>query len=131
MRLYQNIDEGIVIMGSDPLPGMSLEEIWVIAKNYYTTQELVDAYARAHNKFWWLEDDEYDFEEGTEGHKKACVVTDAWQQVMDYLEERIIECAIEEGLFAERQPDSGIVEQLEAFMRKYGYRDGRGWWIKI
>ena len=105
--------------------------MWVIAKNSSTTQELVDAYARAHNKFWWLEDDEYDFEEGTEGHKKACVVTDAWQQVMDYLEERIIECAIEEGLFAERQPDSGIVEQLEAFMRKYGYRDGRGWWVKI
>ena len=124
-------EEGTVIMGGDPLPDKSLEEMWVIAKNYSTTQELVDAYAGAHNKFWWVEDDEYDFEEGTEEHKKACAVTDAWEQVMDYLEKRVIACAIEEGLFAERQPNSGLVRQLEAFMEKYGYRDGRGWWVRI
>ena len=50
---------------------------------------------------------------------------------MDCLEERVVACAIEEGLFAERQPDSGLVKQLEAFMEKYGYRDGRGWWVRI
>ena len=124
------LEEDTVIMGGDPLPNRSLEEMWVIAKTYSTTQELVDAYAGAHNKFWWVEDDEYDFEEGTEEHKKACAVTDAWEQVMDYLQERVIACAIEEGLFAEKQPDSGLVKQLEGFMKKYGYRDGRGWWVK-
>ena len=124
------LEEGTVIMGGDPLPNRSLEEMWVVAKTYSTTQELVDAYVGAHNKFWWVEDDEYDFEEGTEEHKKACAVADAWEQVMDYLQERVIACAIEEGLFAERQPDSGLVKQLEGFMKKYGYRDGRGWWVK-
>ena len=124
-------EDGAVIMCGDPLPSRSLEEMWVIAKSYSTTQELVDAYAGAHNKFWWVEDDEYDFEEGTEEHKKACSVTDAWKQVMDYLEERVVVCAIAEGLFAERRPDSGLVKQLEAFMAKYGYRDGRGWWVRI
>ena len=123
--------EGTIIMNADPLPDVTLDGMWTVAKHYSTTQELVDAYANAHNKFWWVEDDEYDFEEGTEEHKKACAVTDAWEQVMDYLEERVITCAIEEGLFAERQPDSGLVKQLETFMEKYGYRDGRGWWVRI
>ena len=124
-------EEGTVIMGGDPLPDRSLEDMWVIAKNYSTTQELVDAYAGAHNKFWWVEDDQYDFEEGTEEHIKTRAVTEAWEQVLDYLEERVITCAIEEGLFAERQPNSGLVKQMEAFMEKYGYRDGRGWWVRI
>ncbi len=124
-------EEGTVIMGGDPLPDRSLEDMWVIAKNYSTTQELVDAYAGAHNKFWWVEDDQYDFEEGTEEHIKTRAVTKAWEQVLDYLEERVITCAIEEGLFAERQPNSGFVKQMEAFMEKYGYRDGRGWWVRI
>ena len=124
-------EEGTVIMGGDPLPDRSLEEMWVIAQTYSTTQELVNAYAGAHNKFFWIEDAEYDFEEGTEEYKKACEITDAWGQVMDYLEERVVSCAIEEGLFAARQPDSGLVKQLEGFMEKYGYRDGRGWWVRI
>lgn len=92
--------------------------MWEIAKNYSTTQELVDAYAAAHNKFWWIEDDEYDFEEGTEEHKKACAVTDAWKQVMVYLKERVIACAIEEGLFTECEPGSGLLKQLEAFIER-------------
>ena len=124
------LEEGMVIMSGDPLPNRSLEEMWDIARNYSTTQELVDAYAGAHNKFWWVEDDEYDFEEGTEEHIKARAVTDAWGQVMNYLEEQVITCAGKEGLFAERRPDSGLVKQLERFMGKYGYRDGRGWWVK-
>lgn len=124
-------EEGTVIMEGDPLPDRSLEDMWVIAKNYSTTQELVDAYAGAHYKFWWVEDDQYDFEEGTEEHIKTRAVTEAWEQVLNYLEERVITCAIEEGLFAERQPNSGLVKQMEAFMEKYGYRDGRGWWVRI
>lgn len=29
------------------------------------TQELVDSYVLVHNKFWYIEDDLYDYEEGT------------------------------------------------------------------
>ena len=118
-------------MGGDPLPDMSLAEMWEIARNYRTTQELVDAYAVAYNKFLWVEDDIYDFEEGSEEYKKACSVTDAWEQVIDYLEERIIECTTEEGLFAESQPNLSLVKQMEAFMEKYGYRNGRSRWVRI
>ena len=52
-------------------------------------------------------------------------------RMMNFLEERVVACATEEGLLAERQPNSGLIKQLEAFMKKYGYRDGRGWWVRI
>ena len=123
--------DGTVIMGGDPLPKKSLEEMWVIAKGCRTTRELVDAYAGTSNKFFWIEDTEYDFEEGSEERKEACAIIDAWEELMDYLETRVISCAIGEGLFAERQPNSGLAKQLEAFMRKYSYRDANGWWIRI
>ena len=51
-----------VIIGADPLSSGTVEEMWRIAKSCSTTQELVDTYARVHNKYWWVEDDEYDFE---------------------------------------------------------------------
>lgn len=50
---------------------------------------------------------------------------------MDLLDDRVMSMAKEEGLLAERQPDSGTIKQLEEFMKKCGYRDGRGWWVKI
>ena len=45
-------EEGTVILVGDPLPDKTLEEMWAIAKNYRSTQELIDAYAGVHNKFW-------------------------------------------------------------------------------
>ncbi len=125
------IEEGTVVLAGDPLPDKTIDEMWEVARNYSDTQELVDAYVGAHNKFWWVEDDEYDFEEGTEEHKKACAITDACGNLMDYLQKLVVVCASEEGLLTERQPNYGLMKQLEAFMAKYGYRDGRGWWVKI
>ena len=50
--------------------------------------------------------------------------------MMDELDSRIMKKAEEQGLLAPRQKNSGTVKQLEAFMDKYGYRDGCGWWVK-
>lgn len=122
--------EGTVVLDSDPLANYTLEEMWEIARNIQSTQELVDAYAAASNKFWWVEDDEYDFEEGSEEYKRACAVTDAWKELWKHLENRVIEAAIKEGLFPVHQENIGLVKKMEPFMKKYGYRDGRGWWVR-
>ena len=132
-RTWMDVDplfeEGTVVMGADPLPGRSPEDMRTIARHWRTTQELVDAYAEAYNKYWWVEDDEYDFEEGTEGYQKARAIAAAWRQVTKLLEEQILACAMNEGLL-EKRPDIGLIRRLEAFMKKYGYRDGRGWWVR-
>lgn len=123
-------EEGTVIMAGDPLPEVSLEEMWDVANNLKGTQELVDAFAGAFNKFWWVEDDVYDFEEGTEEYENACAITDAWAELMDSLEERLIQIAKAEGLMSEDEEHPHSIVALSPIMEKYGYRDGRGWWVK-
>ena len=118
-------------MGREPLSDVTIEEMWDVAKNCKNTQELVTAYARVHNEFWFIEDNIYDYEKGTEEYNKTEAIIDAWEKIMDYLEDKVISCAQEEGLLASRQKRSGVAKQREAFMSKYGYRDGRGWWVKI
>ena len=122
--------EGTVILAGDPMPDMSIEEMRQIIALISTTQDLVDVYVAVHNKFWFVEDELYDYDKGTEEYERVLSVVSAWDDIMEALDKRIMETAAEEGLLAERQPDSGTVKQLEAFMDKYGYRNGSGWWLK-
>ncbi|WP_155828900.1 ATP-grasp domain-containing protein [Butyrivibrio sp. NC2007] len=124
-------DEGTVIMGGNPLPDKTVEEMWYTAKNYKSIQELVDAYVGAHNKYGFIEDEIYDYEEGTEEYEQTKGIIDAWAEVEDYLQEKVVSCAKEEGLLAPRQKNSGLIKQMEEFMAQYGYRDGRGWWVRL
>ena len=94
------------------------------------TQELVDVYVQVHNKFWYIQDDLYDYEEESEEYIRVKENVEAMGEMMDLLGKKIMVAAKEEGLLAERQPNSGTVKQLESFMKKYGYKNGGGWWIK-
>lgn len=117
----------IVVMGSDSLPEMTAlefkEKVGMISNN----QQLADAFAFSSNKFWWVEDNEYDFEEGTFEHKRAIEITDEWGALMDGYKNLIFDILREEGT---EIPDKGQIVVLEPFMKRYGYRDGNGWWIK-
>lgn len=62
-------------------------------------------------------------------HSKNTVIR--INDIMKFLNEKVIAAAKVEGLLAERQPGSGTIKQLEAFMNKYGYSNGHGWWVKI
>ena len=79
----------IVIMASDPIPNKTPTDV----RNYFaerkTEKDLADAYAISHNKFWWVEDDVYDYEEGTPEYEAARVIVDEWGALMDEYEERI------------------------------------------
>lgn len=96
-----------------------------------STQELADIYVQVHNKFWFMEDDLYDYEEGSDVYNKIRDNIDAWAEIMDLLDSRIMKSAQQENLLAERRPESGTVKQFEVFMKKYGYRNGCGWWVKL
>ena len=109
---------------------IEIEEMKNIIPQISTTQELVDVYARVHNKFWFIEDDLYDYEVWTEAYERVRSIVDGWRGLMSDLERRVMETAEQEGLLAERRPDAGTIKRLETFMKKYGYRDGRGWWVE-
>lgn len=66
------------IMARDPLPDVTASDARERYNDSLSGQDLADALAIISNKFWWIEDEEYDFEEGTAEYKKACAITDEW-----------------------------------------------------
>lgn len=123
--------DGTVILVGDPMPDKAVEQMQLDIASISSTQELVDVYVQVHNKFWYIEDDMYDYEEESEEYIRVKEIVEAWGEMMDLLDKKIMVAAKEEGLLAERQPNSRTVKQLESFMKKYGYKDGGGWWIKL
>ncbi len=111
-------------MGGDPAPDVTIEEMRLLAERATTEQEISDAFAVASNKAWWVEDNEYDYEEGTEEYEQACRITDEWFGVSDILKEKIFYILRSEGVSI---PDKGQIAVLSPFMERNGYRDGRGW----
>ena len=84
---------------------ISIERMKQIISGIDSTQDLVDAYVSVHNKFWFIEDDIYDYDEGTEEYKRKYSVMKAWYNMMHELDRRIMKSAAEEGLLMEKQED--------------------------
>ena len=115
------------IMSQEPVPNMNVSDMRTYFADKKTEKDLADAFAIASNKFWWVEDNEYDYEEGSPEHKKACTITDEWDSLMDEYKEKIFEILISEGVVI---PKTGQIEVLKPFMARFGYIDGNDWWIK-
>ena len=117
----------IVVMASEPISNKTPTDV----RNYFaerkTEKDLADAFAITSNKFWWVEDNVYDYEEGTPEHIAARAITDEWGALMDEYEERIFMILRNEGV---EIPETGRIKVLKLFMKKNGYIDGNGWWIK-
>lgn len=115
------------IMGNEPIPDLSPSDIRERFSGKLTEQDLADAFAMSSNKFWWVEDNVYDYEENTPEHKEACAITDAWGELMDYYKSQIFEILKSEGVSI---PETGQIVVLKPFMMRNGYIDGQGWWIR-
>ncbi len=114
-------------MLQEPIPNMSATEVKDFFTGKSTDKDLADAYAITHNKFWWVEDNEYDYEEGSPEHKMACAITDEWGTLMDEYKNKIFEILTSEDVAV---PATGQIEVLKPFMARFGYIDDNGWWIK-
>lgn len=125
----EEFPEGTVILSGEPLQGVAKEDFQASLSDIHTTQDLVDRYVQAHNHFWFIEDDVYDYIQGSKEYEEARNEVEAWGRIMDELQDRLIKKAKEERLFDER--GRGLLKQLERFMSQYGYQDGRGWWVPI
>lgn len=115
------------VMGKEPLPNMTAEDLKQFFADKQSEKDLADAFAMASNKFWWVEDDEYDYDVGTPEHVKAQSITDAWRKLMGEYEHRILSILQGEGIAV---PETGRIDVLILFMKRYGYIDGNGWWVK-
>lgn len=121
------VKQPIICMGSDPFPEMTPDELraWYAAN--HTEYGLAAAYAAASNKAWWVEDDIYDFEEGTPECDHAVAVCHAWFAVMDEFKEEIHDILRSEGIAIPEREQIAVEIPL---MERNGYMDGCGWWVK-
>lgn len=125
------IPEGTVVMCKEPLPDISPKEMWSIYSQLKKTQEIVNTFAAASNEFWWIEDNVYDYEEGTEDYKEACRITYEWKELLDYLEDKVVQRAKEEKLMKRDEKYPRAISSLSPNMEKYGYQNKQGWWVRM
>lgn len=117
----------IVAMGTEPAPELSANDVRHSFMNKHSEKDLADAFALASNQFFWVEDEEYDFEEGSPERQRACHITDEWGALMDEYKERIFAILSNEGVDI---PKTAQIHVLIPFMERNGYIDATGWWIK-
>ncbi len=122
------VDKKISIMCGEPSPNLTAEMVKKAIAEIKTETELASLFAVVENKAWVLEDFEYDFEEGTEEHKLAKAKADLWFDLSDKLRNRIFDILRAEGV---EIPTKRQIVVLEPFMKRNGFRDGNGWWIKL
>lgn len=65
------VNDKVFVMTSEPLPDITIEEIKKWRQSHQTEKELAQIFAVASNKFWWVEDNKYDYEEGTKENIEA------------------------------------------------------------
>lgn len=121
------VDKDIIVMCSEPSPDMTLEMAEIAVKECMTEVELATLFATIENKAWWIEDEKYDFAEGTEEHRQAVEKTELWFALADKLRKRIFGILQSEGV---EIPSTGQITVLEPFMKRNGYKNGQGWWVK-
>lgn len=120
-------DKKIMVMAKEPAPYLTLEKAYEEYSAANTEQKLADVFAVVENKAWWIEDNEYDFEDGTAEHVAARERTDKWFDIADRIRNAIFEILRSEGI---EIPKTRQITVLEPFMKRNGYRNGNGWWIK-
>lgn len=126
MRNYM-VDKDTFVMGSEPSPELTAEMVLKAISEIKTESELASLFAVVENKAWWIEDEEYDYDEGTVEYKQAKEKTDLWFSLVDELHNRIFAILQSEGV---EIPSTGQIAVLEPFMKRNGYKNGQGWWIK-
>lgn len=117
----------VFIMGSEPYPNVTPEDIRTRFHGCLSEQDIADAFAICSNKFWWVEDNVYDYAEGTPQHAEARAITDKWCELMEEYEQQIFTILRSEGVDI---PECGRIVVLAPFMERHGYKDGGGWWVK-
>lgn len=115
-------------MCEDPIHGLTPEIAEEIIDYINTESDLAGLFAAFQNRAQWVEDNEYDFEKGTKEYENAVQLTESWFALADKLRYRIFEILRAEGLDISSE---GQVVVLEPFMKRNGFRNRGGWWIRI
>ena len=121
------INKDIAVMVSEPGADLTIEMAKELYEEIKDEQELANLYSIVCNKAWWMADNEFDYEEGTEQYIEARRITEQWFALEEKLKESIWEVLRNEGV---RIPKKRQIIVLEPFMQRYGFQNASGWWIQ-
>lgn len=113
------LPEGAVVMGSEPLAGITADEWRAMLGEDYTDEALAAALAGAWNESGWLGHD-LDDDDCT---PEIEATYEAWSALEKELVQKI-------ALRLNRECETPYVKLVTPFMEQNGYRDGGGWWVK-
>ena len=120
------LTENTFVMCGDPSPELSIEGAKQAIKCILNETDLASLFASVDNKAWWIEDELYDYEEGTVEHAQIKETIDKWFSLSDTLRKMIFDILRNEGVLI---PETKQIDVLEPFMRRNGYRNAQGWWL--
>ena len=117
-------------MMSEPFDNVNPNDIikWLKEENY-SEKSLAVALACADNKFWWIEDDLYDYEEDSKEYEEILAIVDSWGKLMKYVEKKIYGVLRKKRIYVPKKKQ-GSLRSLIPFMSRNGYYDAGGWWIE-
>ena len=117
------------VMDTDSLLYLGVEDMRRDLGKIRFTPELIDKYATAHNKFWFMEDSVCEYKKHLDESGRLCHEAGEWAEIMNNLFERVMEEADKEGFLYDYKPEEGYIKQLTRIMEMYGYYDASGWWL--
>lgn len=115
------------VMIEEPLKKVSITRFKSYYKDKNSEQDIADAFALVSNKFFWVADNVDDHREGSKRYIEAVRISDEWAKLMNEYEAKIASILKRDGI---KVPKYGRNIVYKPFMKKYGYVDGNGWWIK-
>ena len=112
---------------SGEFKGMSPDDIRTWLEHGRSRQEIVDAFVAVSTHALVVEDDIYDYKEGSKEYQWASWVISKWFDLYHKLKAQVIIFAKDEGYDI---PEKGYHYPFIPFMESYGYEEHDGWWIK-
>lgn len=115
---------------SEPFDNVTPNDVreWLKEENY-SERSLAVALACANNKFWWIEDDLYDYEEDSKEYEEIWEIVDSWEKLMKDVQKKIYGVLRKKRIYVPKKKQ-GSLRSLIPFMSRNGYYDGGGWWIE-
>ena len=89
----------IIVMCGEPSPGLTIEKANELFSKIETEKDIADLYAEVENKAWWIEDEQYDYDVGTDEYKVAREKTRMWFSLSDKLKEAGFNAKMPGGTF--------------------------------
>lgn len=107
---------------------MTVDMIKTMIDKIITEQELANLFVYVENVLFDIEDNEYDYEEGTDEYQNAHNETELWLKLHNQLKEKIFDILRLENVII---PEQGQISVLIPFMKRNGYKNDDGWWESI